>query len=48
MFGGVNEGGVFGGRGDVLRAVESATAEYLVDIEGVKGTPGVQWGGGVA
>ena len=34
-------GGVIGSRGDVLRVAESATAEYLVELEGAEGLPGV-------
>ena len=47
-FAGVKEGVVFGSRGDVLWVAESATAEYSVELEGVEGSHGVRWGGGVA
>ena len=47
-FAGVNEGGVVVGRGDVLRVAEPAKYEYSMELEGVEGLPGVQWGGGVA
>ena len=32
----------------MLWFAESATYKYTVDVEGVKGPPGVQWVGGVA
>ena len=34
-FAGVNEGGVVGGRGDVIWVVEPVTDEYAVEFEGV-------------
>ena len=34
-FAGVNEGGVVGGRGDVIWVVEPVTDEYSVELEGV-------------
>ena len=43
----VNKGGVIGGIDGVLWIAESATPKDLVDLEGVKGSPGVRWGVGV-
>ena len=47
-FSGVDEGGVNGDGGDVLRFAEAVASENAVELEGVKGTPGVRWGGGAA
>ena len=32
----------------MLGVAEPETVKYLVESEGVKGSPGVQWGGGFA
>ena len=51
MVGGVasfNEVGVFIIRFDILGFAEPATAKYSVEIEGVKISPVVRWGYGIA
>ena len=47
-FAGANGGGVVVVRGNVLGVAELATSNYKMDLEGVKGTPGAQWGGNFA
>ena len=45
---GVNKSGIVSSRGDVIGVSKTATSKDAADIEGVKGSPGVQRGGGIA